>query len=66
MALAERAEADGVDVRLQLYPVDAHAFQLFWSFLPEAADAMEAAGTFVQERQALGARAVRSMRAAGT
>ena len=40
-------EAQGVDVRLELYPVQAHAFQLFWSFLPEAADAFEAAGEFI-------------------
>jgi epsilon-lactone hydrolase len=46
-AIAERADEHGVDVRLELFPVDAHAFQLFWSFLPEAADAMEAAGTFI-------------------
>jgi hypothetical protein len=24
-------------------------FQLFWSFLPEAADAMEAAGAFIRD-----------------
>jgi monoterpene epsilon-lactone hydrolase len=36
-------------VRLELYPVDAHAFQLFWSFLPEAADAIEAAGVFIRK-----------------
>ena len=46
--LAARAEAQGVDVALQLYPVQAHAFQLFWSFLPEAADAFEAAGEFIR------------------
>jgi acetyl esterase/lipase len=46
--LAARAEAQGVDVRLELYPVEAHAFQLFWSFLPEAADAFEAAGEFIR------------------
>ena len=44
MALAAHAEEHGVDTRLELCPVEAHAFQLFWSFLPEAADAMEAAG----------------------
>jgi hypothetical protein len=38
-----------VDARLQLFPVDAHAFHLFWSFLPEAADAIEAAGAFIRE-----------------
>jgi epsilon-lactone hydrolase len=47
--LAAHAEAQGVDVRLELYPVQAHAFQLFWSFLPEAADAFEAAGEFIRE-----------------
>jgi monoterpene epsilon-lactone hydrolase len=46
-ALAERADDHGVEVRLELFPVDAHAFQLFWSFLPEAADAIEAAGVFI-------------------
>jgi monoterpene epsilon-lactone hydrolase len=48
-ALAARAQAQQVDVRLQLYPVEAHAFQLFWSFLPEAADAFQAAGAFIRE-----------------
>jgi acetyl esterase/lipase len=47
-ALAARARRYGVDVQLQLFPVDAHAFHLFWSFLPEAADAMEAAGVFIR------------------
>jgi epsilon-lactone hydrolase len=47
--LAARAQDQGVDARLELFPVEAHAFQLFWSFLPEAADAMEAAGTFIRE-----------------
>jgi acetyl esterase/lipase len=51
-ALAARAQADGVDAQLELYPVDAHAFQLFWSFLPEAADAIEAAGRFIHGREA--------------
>jgi monoterpene epsilon-lactone hydrolase len=48
-ALATRAHRYGVDARLQLFPVDAHAFHLFWSFLPEAADAIEAAGAFIRE-----------------
>jgi monoterpene epsilon-lactone hydrolase len=48
-ALAARARDHGVDARLELYPVDAHGFHLFWSFLPEAADAIEAAGTFIRE-----------------
>jgi len=48
-ALAARAHDHGVDARLELFPVEAHAFQLFWSFLPEAADAMDAAGAFIRE-----------------
>jgi acetyl esterase/lipase len=48
-ALAGQAQEHGVDVRLELFPVEAHAFQLFWSFLPEAADAMQAAGEFMRE-----------------
>ena len=48
-ALAARAQGHGVDARLELFPVNAHAFQLFWSFLPEAADAMQAAGGFIRE-----------------
>jgi acetyl esterase/lipase len=48
-ALAARARKHGVDARLQLFPIDAHAFHLFWSFLPEAADAIEAAGAFIRQ-----------------
>jgi acetyl esterase/lipase len=47
--LAAHAQDHGVDARLALFPVEAHAFQLFWSFLPEAADAMEGAGAFIRE-----------------
>jgi epsilon-lactone hydrolase len=48
-ALADRARAHGVDARLELYSVDAHVFHLFWSFLPEAGEALQAAGRFVRE-----------------
>jgi epsilon-lactone hydrolase len=48
-ALADRAREHGVDAHLDLYSVDAHVFQLFWSFLPEAAEALQAAGRFVRE-----------------
>jgi acetyl esterase/lipase len=44
--LAEHARRHGVDVRLELYPVDTHDFQVFWSFLPEAAEAVQQAGHF--------------------
>jgi monoterpene epsilon-lactone hydrolase len=45
--LAERARSQGVETRLELYPVTTHDFQVFWSFLPEAADAVQQAGSFV-------------------
>jgi epsilon-lactone hydrolase len=48
-ALADHAIRHGVDARLELYSVDAHVFQLFWSFLPEAAEALQAAGRFARE-----------------
>ena len=46
--LAEHARAHGVDVQFELYPVTTHDFHVFWSFLPEAADALEQAGAFVR------------------
>ena len=30
----------------ELYPVDTHVFQLFWSFLPEAQEALAKIGEF--------------------
>jgi epsilon-lactone hydrolase len=53
-ALAAQAHKYGVDARLALFPVDAHGFHLFWSFLPEAADAIEAAGAFIREARSTG------------
>lgn len=47
--LVERARDHGVDARLELYPADTHQFQMFWSFLPEAAEALQQAGAFVRE-----------------
>ena len=47
--LADRARAHRVDVRLELYPVSAHLFHLFRSFLPEAAEAIASAGRFVRD-----------------
>ena len=46
--LAAHAREHGAEVALQLYPVAAHLFHLFWSFLPEAADAIAEAGRFIQ------------------
>jgi monoterpene epsilon-lactone hydrolase len=48
-ALVDHAASHGVDARLELYPIDTHVFQFFWSFLPEAADAVERAGRFARE-----------------
>jgi epsilon-lactone hydrolase len=48
-ALADHASAHGVDARLELYPADTHVFHVFWSFLPEAADALQQAGAFIRE-----------------
>jgi monoterpene epsilon-lactone hydrolase len=47
--LTERARSHGVDAHLELYPVDTHAFQTFWSFLPEAIEGLSQAGRFVQK-----------------
>lgn len=48
--LVEHAVAAGVDARLELYPADTHVFQVFWSFLPEAADALSQAGAFIRDQ----------------
>jgi acetyl esterase/lipase len=47
--LAEHARGHGVDARLELYPVQTHVFHIFWTFLPEAADALQQAGEFARE-----------------
>ena len=49
-ALHEHAAGLRSAERVELYPAAAHSFHLFWSFLPEAIDALEAAGTFIRER----------------
>ena len=46
--LVERALEHGVDAKLELYPADTHVFHVFWSFLPEAADALQRAGAFTR------------------
>jgi acetyl esterase/lipase len=46
--LLARAQSGGVPARLERYRTGTHVFQLFWSFLPEAADAMASAGEFVR------------------
>jgi epsilon-lactone hydrolase len=48
--LVERARAHGVDTRLEVYTADTHVFHVFWPFLPEAADALTQAGSFIRAR----------------
>jgi monoterpene epsilon-lactone hydrolase len=52
--LTDRARAHGVNARLELYPIGTHDFHLFWSFLPEAGDALEQAGRFVRDTRGTG------------
>jgi acetyl esterase/lipase len=59
-AIVTRALDHGVDARLELYPTDAHVFHVFWSFLPEAAEALAAAGDFVREVREIAHRAADS------
>ncbi len=46
--LAAHARAHDVEAKLIIYPVAAQSFPLYWSFLPEAADAIEQLSRFVQ------------------
>jgi acetyl esterase/lipase len=48
--LAERAQEHGVDTRIEVFPAETHVFHVFWSFLPEAADALQQAGAFIRDR----------------
>ncbi|MFD9950760.1 alpha/beta hydrolase fold domain-containing protein [Nonomuraea sp. NPDC059023] len=54
--LADHATAHGVDAQLEIYPVDTHNFPLFWSFLPEAVDALHRIGAYVGGTGSLEAR----------
>ena len=49
--LAERVRDQGGTAEVELYPGDIHVFHMFWSFLPEAADALERAGAFCRARR---------------
>lgn len=48
--MVARAQAHGVNARMELYPVNTHIFHLWWSFLPEAATALARAGRFMTGR----------------
>jgi monoterpene epsilon-lactone hydrolase len=47
--LTDHAQDCGVDARFELFPVDTHDFHIFWSFLPEAAQALHQAGRFIRD-----------------
>jgi epsilon-lactone hydrolase len=47
--LTDHARDCGVDARFELFPVDTHDFHIFWSFLPEAAQALAQAGRFARD-----------------
>jgi monoterpene epsilon-lactone hydrolase len=46
--LASYATSQHVEVQLQTYPSDTHVFHTFWTFLPEAADALRRAGQYIR------------------
>jgi monoterpene epsilon-lactone hydrolase len=46
--LARHATQCGVDASITVYPVPTHDFHVFWSFLPEARDAIDQIGRFVR------------------
>ncbi len=45
--LASQLEQAGAEVHLQLWPEMMHVWQLFWRMVPEADDALKAAGAFI-------------------
>jgi acetyl esterase/lipase len=46
--LARHATQCGVDASITVFPVPTHDFHVFWSFLPEARDAIDQIGRFVR------------------
>jgi acetyl esterase/lipase len=44
--LAQHATQCGVEARITVYPVPTHDFHVFWSFLPEARNAVDEIGRF--------------------
>jgi acetyl esterase/lipase len=46
--LAQHATQCGVEASLTVYPVPTHDFHVFWSFLPEAREAIDEIGRFVR------------------
>ena len=50
--MARHATQCGVEARITVYPVPTHDFHIFWSFLPEAADAIAEAARFIRQATA--------------
>ena len=46
--LAQHATQCGVKASITVYPVPTHDFHIFWSFLPEARNAIDEIGRFVR------------------
>ena len=46
--LAQHASRCGVEAKITVYPVPTHDFHIFWSFLPEARNAIDEIGRFVR------------------
>jgi monoterpene epsilon-lactone hydrolase len=47
--LTDHTQDCGVPAHFELFPVDTHDFHIFWSFLPEAAQALQQAGRFARD-----------------
>lgn len=47
--LAKHAGECGVSTKITVYPVPTHDFHCFWTFLPEAMEAMDEIGEFVRD-----------------
>ena len=45
--LAKHGKECGVDTKLTIYPVPTHDFHAFWTFLPEAMNALDEIGAFI-------------------
>jgi len=48
--LAKRARECGVDTKITIYPVPTYAFHIFWTFLPEAMNALDEIGRFIRHQ----------------
>ncbi|HEX3513336.1 MAG TPA: hypothetical protein VHT26_04965 [Trebonia sp.] len=40
----------GIHTTITVYPVPTHDFHVFWTFLPEAANALSEIGAFIQDQ----------------